>query len=122
MRYLACPIDHGPLELVSWEAKEIVLTVAQRDQAGALGIETDDLARDVTTGLVNNPRLRLSYPIYRSVPRMLTFRSGVHTEFERAHGDRMARECPGYAFPSEPPTPGEEDMLRSFSTEWTNYQ
>jgi uncharacterized protein YbaR (Trm112 family) len=96
---LVCPIDRGPLELVVWE------------------IDGDE----IITGILTNPRLRLAYPIYRGVPRMLTFEAGVAQTFEREHGQRLARELPGFSLPRRDPMPGEEDVLRSFSNEWVSY-
>jgi ubiquinone/menaquinone biosynthesis C-methylase UbiE len=45
----------------------------------------------------------------------------VAEEFQRQHGARLASELPGFSLPSEAAAPGEQDVLRTFSTEWTQY-
>jgi SAM-dependent methyltransferase len=55
------------------------------------------------------------------VPRLLTFSSAVGAEFVARHGARLHREWPGFRLSDEAPMPGEADVLRTFSTEWTGY-
>jgi uncharacterized protein YbaR (Trm112 family)/SAM-dependent methyltransferase len=96
---LVCPLDRTPLRLVVWESAGEEIT---------------------TGGLVNDAR-KIVYPIYRGVPRMLTFRSGVSEAFWNDHRAVVERELPGYALPNEPSMPGEADVLRTFSSEWVGY-
>lgn len=96
---LVDPLDHAPLELVAWD---------QRDG-------------EITTGVLVSRAARRLYPIHAGVPRMLVFETGVSRAFADAHAARLEREWRGYTLPSSPSAPGEADVLRSFSAEWTNY-
>ncbi len=118
---LACPIDRQPLELRAWEDDALPLNAKQREVAACLRISPTSIERDVRTGLLVNPRLKILYPILGGVPRLLTFRVAVHRHFLRQFGDRMRREFASYSFPETEPTPGEREVLRSFSSEWVNY-
>jgi hypothetical protein len=69
-----------------------------------------------------NPARRIAYPIFEGVPRMLVFATGVSARFERELGGRLRAELPGYRLPALAPMPGEEDVLRTFSREWLDYQ
>jgi SAM-dependent methyltransferase/uncharacterized protein YbaR (Trm112 family) len=119
---LVCPLDRTPLELVPFETQHRPLDEAQRAQAAAMGIEVASLELDIEAGVLVNHSRRLAYPILHGVPRMLVFPTGVAAAFERAFGDRVRRELPGYTWPSERPVTGEEDVLRTFSREWLDYE
>ena len=86
-----------------------------------MGIAAAGLAKEIQTGLLINRQRRLLYPIWQGVPRLLTFQTGVADEFKAAHGSRLAAEFAGYSLPRESSTPGEADILRTFSSEWVNY-
>jgi uncharacterized protein YbaR (Trm112 family) len=97
---LVCPIHRTPLELVVWE---------------------DGPGDEIITGVLLNRAARLAYPIHAGVPRMLAFTSGVAEAFNQLHGARLSADFPGFRLPDAPGVPGEADVLRSFSTEWTDY-
>jgi SAM-dependent methyltransferase/uncharacterized protein YbaR (Trm112 family) len=118
---LVCPLDRTGLDLVGWDVRTRPLDRETRSLAAVMKIDPASLEADVETGLLLNHARRLAYPIYRGVPRMLVFRSGLSADFEREFGDRLAREWPGYRLPSEGSMPGEADVLRSFSQEWLDY-
>jgi uncharacterized protein YbaR (Trm112 family)/SAM-dependent methyltransferase len=118
---LVCPIDRTPLELRSWEAIEHPLDSRDSARAERLRIKPSMLATEIVTGVLVNPAAKRLYPIHGGVPRMLTFSTGVSKEFQQRHSTRIRDEFPGYAFADEPSMPGEKDVLRSFSTEWVNY-
>ena len=119
---LVCPLDRTALELVAWEAGHRPLEPADRARAERMGIAPESLEREVRSGVLVNRARGVAYPIYRGVPRMLTFPTGVAREFERELGARLAREVPGVRLPRERPMPGEEDVLRTFSREWLDYE
>jgi uncharacterized protein YbaR (Trm112 family)/SAM-dependent methyltransferase len=97
---LRCPIHGTPLELVAW-----------KEEGG-----------EVLTGLLVNREHEIAYPIHEGVPRMLVFRTGVAETFRLRHAERLAREFPRLQLPARPSMPGEQDVLRTFSTEWVRYQ
>src|SRR5262245_14411515 len=119
--FLACPIDQGALELVVWDAEERVLTPEDAARARAMGIAAAELTREIRTGVLVNRRLGIYYPIHEGVPRLLTFPTGVAASFARTHAARLAAELPGVRAPAERAMPGEQDVLRTFSSEWVNY-
>lgn len=121
LHFLACPLDGGPLDLMIWEANDTALSAADLERARAAGIDPAELEREIMTGVLVNPRRRTFYPIHAGVPRLLTFSTGVCAEFVRTHGARLAAELPGFSPPHERAMPGEEDVLRTFSAEWLNY-
>lgn len=52
---------------------------------------------------------------------MLVFPTGVARDVVMEYGERITRELPGFTLPSEKTMPGEETVLRTFSSEWVNY-
>jgi SAM-dependent methyltransferase/uncharacterized protein YbaR (Trm112 family) len=119
---LVCPLDRTPLELVPWEVERQPLDAPHRARALAMGIALEALETEVRSGVLVNRARRIAYPVFRGVPRMLIFATGVAAEFEREFGERLRRELPGVELPREAPMPGEEDVLRTFSREWLDYQ
>ncbi len=87
-----------------------------------MGLRPEQFDHEVLTGLLVNRRRKIFYPIAGGVPRMLVFPTGVVREFSRQHRSRLDREVAGYSPPSERGTPGEEAVLRSFSSEWLHYE
>jgi len=119
--HLVCPVDRTPLELLAWESTPRNLTAEETARAAQHGIPRESLDREIHTGALVNRARKIYYPIHQGVPRLLTFTTGVAQEFARRHSTRIAQELPGYALPQEASAPGEQDVLRSFSTEWVNY-
>ena len=119
--HLVCPLDRTPLELRAWTSEERHLTSAERSRAESMGIDPRSLEHDVFTGVLINSQRKLLYPIHAGVPRMLTFRSGVADSFATQNATRLRDEFSGYILPSEEAMPGEADVLRTFSSEWLNY-
>ncbi len=118
---LVCPLDKTALELVVWETRDTPLSEADHARAKHHGIAPDKLSREIVTGLLLNKKRQIAYPIYQSIPRMLVFETGVARDFVAKHGKQLARELPGYSMPHEQANPGEKDTLRTFSSEWVNY-
>jgi uncharacterized protein YbaR (Trm112 family)/SAM-dependent methyltransferase len=119
---LSCPIDRGPLRPVVWEERPCDLSADDLAKAAELGIAEADLRTDVVTGVLINDRRGLAYPVVGGIPRLLTFRCGVTDEFLQRWGDRLRSEIPYVQLADETPTPGERDVLRSFSKEWLDYE
>jgi SAM-dependent methyltransferase/uncharacterized protein YbaR (Trm112 family) len=121
LHFLRCPKDRGPLELRVWESSPSPLSSSDRQRAEASGIDPKSLETQIKTGVLLNPRLRTFYPIYLGVPRMLLFPTAISARFMDEFGSRVATELQGYALPSDPSRPGEEAVIKTFSTEWLNY-
>jgi len=121
LQKLACPLDKTPLELIEWERIERKLTPAECAHAERMGTDPAALSADVISGALLNRSRKIVYPIYRGVPRMLTFPTRVAEEFWKERGPDLARQAPGFELPREAAQPGEVDVLRTFSSEWVNF-
>lgn len=120
-KLLRCPLSGDALKLVAWETFERPLEPSTKTRAKAMGIDPADLATEVQSGVLLSASRKIAYPIVDGVPRLLTFRAGVVSSFDEKSGDRLRREHPGYSLPNAEPMEGEEDVLRTFSSEWVNY-
>lgn len=118
---LVCPLDKTRLELREWSSCRRELSAGELARAEQTGVEPEKLIHDVQSGVLVNPQRKLIYPIHRGVPRMLTFATGIADAFRREHAEQLARDFPGYEMPREASMPGEADVLRTFSSEWLNY-
>jgi len=121
LRHLRCPATRGPLELVSWESFERPLDGPARQAARARGIDPAELATEVQSGVLLSREAKLAFPIVDGVPRMITFRAGVIADFDARAGERLRHELPGFQLPDGGAMEGEEEVLRTFSSEWVNY-
>jgi len=119
---LVCPVDGGALELVEWESSPARLSDEDVVRVRRMGLTPERFEREVRTGLLVNRRRHVYYPIVEGVPRLLVFPTGVVRDFARRYRNRLAREATGYGPPAEDGAPGEEAVLRSFSSEWLHYE
>jgi SAM-dependent methyltransferase len=112
----------------------LALFVAQSERSG-LGVEDyrilekvapigsdDEVEVEITSGALSCERCGVYYPIYEGIPRMLTYPSEVAEIHARANAVWLEEYVAGYKLPSAHPPPGEQDVLRNFSTEWTGYK
>lgn len=118
---LVCPIDKSPLEIASWESRPVALSTEEIGRIERLGLDPVLFSTEIMTGLLINRAKKIFYPIHQGVPRMLVFPTGVARHFTEKHAEQIARELPGFTLPQETPMPGEETVLRTFSSEWVNY-
>lgn len=118
---LACPIEGVPLELVEWESTPVGLSQKDIERITRLDLKIDRFSREVVTGVLLNRDRRIFYPVHGGVPRLLPFSTGISRHFARVHAARLARELPDFAPPDAPAAPGERAVLRTFSSEWVNY-
>ncbi len=118
---LVCPLDNTPLEYLGWNSIERSLSDSDVARAERMGVDPDSLRSDVLEGVLVNRQRKIAYPIYHGVPRMLTFRCDVAERFWAEHGARVKSNFPGCELPNEEPRPGEADVLRTFSSEWVNF-
>lgn len=119
--HLRCPLTGDWLKLVAWETFERPLDTAAIARAGELGIDPARLATEVQSGVLLSEAKKIAYPIVDGVPRLLTFRAGVVATFDERSGARLRKEFPAYGLPCEQAMEGEEEVLRTFSSEWVGY-
>jgi uncharacterized protein YbaR (Trm112 family)/SAM-dependent methyltransferase len=118
---LVCPIDKTRLELVEWETSPVKLSGEEVGRVERLRLDPAQFSKETVTGVLLNRSRKVFYPIYEGVPRLLTFRTGVVEKFTNQHSERISRELPGFTMPHEAAMPGEQAVLRTFSSEWVNY-
>lgn len=118
---LVCPIGKTPLELMEWESSPVQLSEEEKERTNLMGFDPAKISREIKTGLLLNRELKLFYPVENGIPRMLTFRTGLNRTFIKKHAERINSEFRGFQFPDEEATPGEENILRTFSSEWIGY-
>ena len=118
---LVCPIDKTQLELVEWETSPVKLSAAELGRVERLGLDPALFSKETVTGALLNRVSKIFYPIYQGVPRLLTFPTGVVDNFTEQYAERIGRELPGFTTPHETAMPGEQTVLRTFSSEWLNY-
>lgn len=121
LNLLVCPIDKSRLDLVEWEASSVKLSAEEINRAERLGLDPALFSKEIVTGVLLNQARKIFYPIHHGVPRMLVFPTSVAREFLKKHAERIACELPGFTVPHERAMPGEETVLRTFSSEWVNY-
>jgi SAM-dependent methyltransferase/uncharacterized protein YbaR (Trm112 family) len=118
---LVCPIDKTPLEAREWESIPVKLSEQDIGRIERQGLKPADFSKEITSGVLLNRVRKIFYPIYAGIPRMLVFPSDVAHQFAKKHAQRLAHELPGFSSPQERGMPGEQTVLRTFSSEWVNY-
>src|SRR5512132_4129653 len=124
LKWIACPICTGTLELLVKEATSAVASQADYDVIEAIEkVESvEQLEEDVLTGALTCGKCRLYYPVYRGIPRLLTYSTAVAKRFVDEHAVWISQRLEAFGLPSFAAPPGEEAALRNFSTEWTGYE
>jgi len=122
LQHLICPVDKGSLQPVVFDQRENPLTSQVKDEIVARGLSVDDFKVEILDGVLMNNRLKLIYPIYHGVPRLLVFQHPLLGEFRQEFAKRLEELFQqGYNFPNDNSVPGEKKVLASFSNEWTGY-
>jgi uncharacterized protein YbaR (Trm112 family)/ubiquinone/menaquinone biosynthesis C-methylase UbiE len=119
--FLVCPLDKTPLELCEWESSNESLSPEATARINRLGVDPTQFSTEIITGALVNRARGIFYPIHNGVPRMLVFPTGVASQFLAEHANRIAGELNGLTLPHEAAATGEETVLRTFSSEWVNY-
>jgi uncharacterized protein YbaR (Trm112 family) len=124
LRWLACPLCHGELELRTGAAQRQAVGPTDRAVLDAtMQIDHDDeIAIDVVAGALVCAPCRVYYPIHNGIPRLLTYPTQVARVHAREQAPWIGEHLAGLSLPSSDPPPGEPGVLRTFSTEWTGYQ
>jgi uncharacterized protein YbaR (Trm112 family)/SAM-dependent methyltransferase len=123
LRWLCCPLCGGELNLKAAETQTCTLDDSDRAVLEAVAPldDRDDIDRDVVTGALTCARCRVYFPIYNSVPRMLTYPLEVAKIHASEHREWIAENLIGFQLPSGSVPPGEKGVLSNFSREWLGY-
>jgi SAM-dependent methyltransferase/uncharacterized protein YbaR (Trm112 family) len=104
---LRCPLCREPLACSAFN--EVPATVSA------------DAAGWVESGLLLCTGCTTWFPVTHGVPVLLPYTTPAHQEFEREHAGRIAALAPGSHSAAGNPARGEHLVMRSFSTEWLDY-
>lgn len=122
LKHVRCPLDGGDLNLVVFKQNPVSLTPSDRQKLKSLGLNEADFNVEILHGTFLNDRLKIMYPIFRGVPRLLVFLHKLIPIFELEFVDQINKlKNSGYRFPNDLSIPGEINVLSSFSEEWTSY-
>ena len=118
---IVCPIDKTDLELIEWETRPVSLSSQDHERITDLNLNPALFSKEIVTAVLLNRARKILYPIYRGIPRLLVFSTKASLTFVEENAERIRRDCPGFTLPSATPMAGEETVLRTFSSEWVNY-
>lgn len=122
LRWLVCPVCRGELDLLvsKSEAKQVDEDdlMIMREVAPIID---EEIATDITEGALACSGCRIYYPVLHSVPRMLTYPTEVALHHAKVHAAWIQANLAGFTLPHSVPPPGEEEVLRNFSTQWTEF-
>lgn len=119
---LRCPCCEGQLELKSFSKSRVPLRREYLDLAESRDILDDDFDVYAESGVLLCEPCRLRFPVVRGLPIMLPYTTAMHAAFAREWASHLEAEDRDYRFPTQQPVPGEQSVLRSFSTEWLAYE
>lgn len=124
MRWLVCPICSGELDILVERSEQCAIDQEDRHLLDSVApiVDVREVEINITCGALTCAVCRLYYPIYNGVPRMLTYASEVSRVHQRENAAWVAQHLSGFNLPSRQAPPGEEEVLRNFSTEWTEYK
>lgn len=123
LRWLVCPICQGPLTVVASGVMPASIKNEDFETLGSVAPNLNgDLEEEIHSGALICAVCRVYYPIYNGVPRMLTYPTDVARIHKEENAKWIEERLTSFSLPSLAPPPGEEDVLRNFSTEWTQYK
>lgn len=122
LNHLVCPSDGGELTLEVFKATAVQMTDDYHSEISKKGLSSDKFKVEIIDGILINEREKKIFPVYKGVPRLLLFDHPLLEAFANDYRDRIDRfSRAGYEFPTRSSIPGEQNVLHSFSNEWTDY-
>lgn len=124
LQWLVCPLCHHELTLVDAVSERCPLAEADYHvlEATAPIEDPNDIESDIISGALACDTCRIYYPIYNGIPRMLTYPTRVAQLHAQEHRAWLTTRLAGFGLPQRIPPPGEQEVLRNFSTEWVGYK
>ena len=120
-RMIRCPLCEGDLDLSIFRESREPLADEHVESAKKRGMLDDDFVRYVEAGALLCAQCKVRYPIARGLPILLPYSTALHEEFTSEYAASLDLLGPDYRFPAREPVPGEQFVLRSFTTEWLQY-
>jgi SAM-dependent methyltransferase/uncharacterized protein YbaR (Trm112 family) len=118
---LRCPLCGGEVSLEALAEQKIDVGAEHLESARARGVPPDALVQYVDEGILWCGQCDVSFPIVDGLPILLPYETPAHREFAAKWSARRAAEQRRLRFPSGKPVPGEQFVLKSFSSEWLAY-
>jgi uncharacterized protein YbaR (Trm112 family) len=124
LQWLVCPLCYHELTLMVAVSERRPPAEAEYHvlEATAPIEDPNDVEIDIISGALACDACRIYYPIYNGIPRMLIYSTRVaqlHAQENRAW---LTTRLAGFDPPQRIPPPGEQEVLRNFSTEWVGYK
>jgi uncharacterized protein YbaR (Trm112 family)/SAM-dependent methyltransferase len=123
LRWLVCPTCGGDLKLLvsksvpvevdatTWERMREVTPIPEEEEASTV----------ITEGALSCSACQVYFPIFHGVPRMLTYPTEVALHYAKTNAAWIQKNLSGFALPHGVAPPGEKEVLRNFSTQWTEF-
>ncbi len=121
LNFLVCPITGSPLRLLIWEERPNKISEHNKIKLEALGLSINLFEKEITSGALINDSENIFYPIYKGIPRMLTYSCGVFEDFKKEFHKKIKMELDGFNLPDLQAPIGEKSVIKSFSKEWLDY-
>ena len=124
LKWLVCPTCRDTLELFVSKHATSPINEVDYDLLRAIAPIADrhEVDIDIITGALACRACRVYYPIYNGVPRMLTYATEVARVHRQKNYSWIEEHLSGLTLPHCAAPPGEKEVLRNFSTEWTGFK
>lgn len=123
LKWLICPICTGELEVFASKCSDLSINEVDYDLLRTIAPikDRDEVENEIVSGALACVACRVYYPIYNGVPRMLTYVTEVARVHQKENALWIQDQLPGFTLPQCSAPPGEEEVLRNFSIEWTEF-
>jgi SAM-dependent methyltransferase len=118
---LRCPLSGSPLTLVPFQQHVVSPEPRHLDLLRASRNAVDDRFWMFVDEGVLLSEAGWMFPIVKGLPILLPYQVAAHHDFAREHRAALIDHT-RYRFPDERPAAGEQDVRRSFSEEWREYE
>ena len=118
---LRCPRCKGAVSLETFKRTAVRLDPEFEDLARRRAILAERFAEQVAEGLLLCAACKTMFPILDGLPIMLSYTTALHDQFVLSCGSRALEPYAAYEFPNGELPSGEQEVMKSFSKEWLDY-
>lgn len=120
LEYLCCPVCASALDLHVFKEERVAIPEEHLAIARERGLLGSDFDRYIEAGLLLCEACRMQFPIMYGLPVLVPYTTPLHEDFATLYRAPLL-EFGKLRFPALEPAPGEQFVMRSFSTEWLDY-